>query len=80
MDYYNNRKNQMHRRFYYLKMWFLVITIFSILVLLFQIIFNYDKYGPLSYRNELNEEINEVFKYIRPEKTLNLFKDSDFKF
>ena len=80
MDKKKQLDNIQTRRYEYIKLWFFLVAIFSILVIIFQIIYNYDKNGPLSYKKEINNEINEVFKYIVPTNMLKQFKNSDFSF
>jgi len=77
----DKKKESINRRRYeFIKLWFYLIVIFSILIIIFQIIYNYDRRGPQSYKKELTDEINQVFKYIVPTNMLKQFKDSDFEF
>jgi len=52
------------RRLWYIKVWFWLIIIFSIIILIMQIVYNYDINGPQSYKQRIVDDIKNVMDRI----------------
>lgn len=61
----NSRDNEYRkRRLWYIKVWFWLIIIFSIIILIMQIVYNYDINGPQSYKQRIVDDIKNVMDRI----------------